>query len=179
VRLSKCGYTLVAKGVEGVDYARQQHENKIYDRLQAIQGKHVPVCLGSIDFSPTVLLQQWRLQALHVYELGWRPLFDCSKVHQASGLVKEVTRIFKAVHRQGVFRRDAEACNILYDAHRGTFMVVDFERAEFRGRQTLGAKCSNTQNRKRKRGVALKREKDDFARELDSALENVSRFAQH
>lgn len=49
VRLSSHGYTLVAKGMESLDSARLQHENRIYGKLQAIQGKHVAVCLGNID----------------------------------------------------------------------------------------------------------------------------------
>jgi hypothetical protein len=56
-------------------------------------------------------------------------------------------------------------------------MLVDFERAEFRGRQSLGLIVPNVQSRKRKRGILQKQKKDDFARELESAVEGASRCA--
>ncbi|KAI1401858.1 hypothetical protein F4819DRAFT_311567 [Hypoxylon fuscum] len=48
VRLTSHGYTLIAKGVVPHNLKHLQHENKIYDYLRPIQGKHVPVCLGMI-----------------------------------------------------------------------------------------------------------------------------------
>lgn len=49
VRLSSHGYTLVAKCVEEMDTALLNHETAIYDGIVEIQGKHVPVCWGTID----------------------------------------------------------------------------------------------------------------------------------
>ena len=47
--LSAYRYTLVAKGVETIDFARLQHEKNVYDQICSIQGKYLPVCLGLID----------------------------------------------------------------------------------------------------------------------------------
>ncbi|KXJ84853.1 hypothetical protein Micbo1qcDRAFT_169890 [Microdochium bolleyi] len=58
----------------------------------------------------------------------------------------------------------------------GTLMVVDFERAEFCDRQPLGSIDANGQNRKRKRGSSQKQGKDDFARELESAVEKATKY---
>ena len=52
-------------------------------------------------------------------------------------------------------------------------MVVDFERAEFRDRQPLGSIDANGQKRKRKRGTPQEKGKNDFARELESAVEKA------
>jgi len=46
-----------------------------------------------------------------------------------------VKQTLKTVHTLGVLHRDLETRNILYDS--GRLMVVDFERADFRGRQSL------------------------------------------
>lgn len=49
VRLSYHGYTLAAKVMEGQHSAFLRQENDVYHRPQDIQGKHVRVCLGTID----------------------------------------------------------------------------------------------------------------------------------
>ncbi|KAH6981482.1 hypothetical protein EDB80DRAFT_737328 [Ilyonectria destructans] len=49
VRLSSYGYTLIAKGVEGMDAALLCHEKEVYDHIRGLQGKYVPVCLGTVD----------------------------------------------------------------------------------------------------------------------------------
>ncbi|KND86166.1 hypothetical protein TOPH_09209 [Tolypocladium ophioglossoides CBS 100239] len=176
VRLSTHGYTLVAKGVEGLDLSCLQHENEIYNRLRAIQGKHIPVCLGSVDL---VLPYYYDCGVyVHFMFLSWagQPLFDFAD--QATkvkvGMDDAVTTIFKAMHKLGVLHRDAELRNILYNAESGRFMVVDFDRAEFRGRQHLGSIDPNGRNRKRKRRIPQKHEEDEFAKELESAVWRVS-----
>jgi len=172
VLLSTHGYTLVAKGMQSFDRLCLQYENKIYDGLQAIQGKHIPVCLGSID-----LVLPWHYDGgvyKHFMFLSWagRPLFDCVGQVSKTDIIKAVTATFEAVHKLGVLHRDAEIRNFLYD--NGSFMVVDFERAEFRGRQSLGSIAPNGQNRKRKRKTLRGKGKDDFTRELECAVENAS-----
>jgi hypothetical protein len=170
VRLSTHGYTLVAKGMESVDRASLQHENKIYDQLRAIQGKHIPVCLGTID-----LVRPMHYDSgvyMHFLFLSWagQPLFDCGHQANKTNIVKLVAATFEAVHKLRVLHRDAKPRNILYD--NGSLMVVDFERAEFRGRQSLGLIAANGQNRKRKR--KMQQGSEDFARELECAVESVS-----
>jgi hypothetical protein len=49
VGLSSYGYTLVTKGVEGMDAALLCHEKELYDHIRGLQGKYVPVCLGTVD----------------------------------------------------------------------------------------------------------------------------------
>lgn len=131
LRLSSHGYTLVAKGVEGLGLARLQHENEIYDRLLAIQGKYVPVCLGSID----LILPYYDDCGVykHFLFLSWagRPMFEHRKQVRSGDMPDAVTRIFKAIHELKVLHRDTELRNILYDEHSGTLMVVDFERSVY------------------------------------------------
>ncbi|KAJ2894395.1 hypothetical protein MKZ38_007561 [Zalerion maritima] len=174
VRLSSHGYTLVAKGMESLDHALLQHENKMYDRLQVIQGKHIPVCLGNIN----LVLPYYYDSGVYVHFmfLSWagRPLFHCVQPNKA-GVVDAVTTAYREIHKLRVLHRDAEPRNILYNADSGNLMVVDFERAGFRDRQPLGSLSPNSNNRKRQRGMPPKQEKDDFAKELRDATEKVLR----
>jgi len=73
--------------------------------------------------------------------------------------------------RYSFLRRDAELCNILYDTDSGNLIVADFKRTEFRGRQLLGWLSPNSLNWKWKRSI--NQGKDDFAKELDHAIEKV------
>ncbi|KAG8428475.1 hypothetical protein J3459_003897 [Metarhizium acridum] len=172
VRLTSHGYTLVAKGVEGLDLACLQHENDMYDRLQPIQGKYVPVCLGTIG-----LVRPYYYDSgvyTHFMFLSWagQPIFDCVDRAMKAGIGSTVSVAFKAIHNLRVLHHDAEPRNILYDTTSRGLMVVDFERAEFHGRQPL-APMPN-ENRKRKRQTSQKPKKDDFVRELEYAVARAS-----
>ena len=170
LRLSSHGYTLVAKGVEDIHYALLQHEHEIYNQLQAIQGKYIPVCLGNIDL---VLPCYYDCGVyIHFMLLSWagKPLFDCYKQTTKASLLEGATKAIKQLHRFQVLHHDAEARNMLYNTDTGNLMIVDFERAELRSRQPLGG-------RKRKRRIAQKHA--DFARELRIAVELMERAIGH
>lgn len=174
VRLSSHGYTLVAKGVESLDHGCLQHENEVYDRLRPIQGKHVPVCLGNIN-----LVRPYYYDSgvyVHFMFLGWagQPLFDGVDKTIESGIDDAITTMLKAVHGFRVLHCDAEPRNILYDTDSGRLMLVDFERAEFRGRQPFSSMTPNVQSRKGKRTV-WRKQRDDFAKELECAVYKASR----
>ncbi|KAK1657518.1 hypothetical protein BDP55DRAFT_567084 [Colletotrichum godetiae] len=176
VRLSSYGYTLVAKGVESLDLDRLKHENKIYDRLRPIQGRHVPVCLGRVDLNLPFYYDSGIYE--HVLFLSWagRPLFDSANQAIRADVVNVVAKAYKDLHKLGILHGDAEPRNVLRDTVSGNIMVVDFERAEFRYRPPLGSLSSNGQAQKRKRGGILeKRGKGDFTKELESVVERVSR----
>jgi hypothetical protein len=175
VRLSSHGYTLVAKGVESFDLGRLQHENELYDRLRAVQGKHVPVCLGMVD----LVLPYYYDSGVFVYLLflSWagRPLFECANQVNNTRVVDAVTLAFTELHRLRVLQCDAEPRNILYDAHSSNLMIVDFEQAKFCGRQPLSSISSNGQNRRGKHKRLQQRGDDIFTSELQSVVESVSR----
>ncbi|KAF2453121.1 hypothetical protein BDY21DRAFT_357348 [Lineolata rhizophorae] len=184
VRLSSHGYVLVAKGMERFYLGRLRHENELYDRLRALQGKHVPVCLGRVDLILPYYYDGGVFE--HFMFLSWagRPVFKCINQLSQPGVVDAVTTAFKELHTLGVLHCDAEPRNILYDADRSNLMVVDFERAKFYDRQPLGSISPNGQKRRGKRGMlqkqekddmSQKQEKDDFAQELQFAVDSVSR----
>lgn len=178
VRLSAYGYTLVAKGVERGYFTRLRHENEMYDRLRPIQGKHVPVCLGTID----LILPYYYSGG--VYErfmfLGWggRPLFEVVKSMSAEKVAVITTRVaaaFEAIHALQVLHGDAEIRNILYDTHSGSPMVVDFERAVAYDRQPLGL---ISPNRKRKYGTPQQKNENIFTKESQSVTTNIRSYSE-
>lgn len=151
VRLSSHGYTLVAKGVQSLDLFRLRHENDMYDWVRAIQGKHVPVCLGTVELVLPYYYDGGVLE--HFMFLGWagRPLYECLHQIDKRALVDAVTAAFTELHKLGVLHNDAEPRNILYDADSERVMIVDLELAQLYGRQPLGPTDSNGQTRKTKR----------------------------
>jgi hypothetical protein len=171
VRLSTHGYTLVAKGVGGLDRACLQHENEMYNRLRAIQGKYVPVCLGSIDL--VLPCHCGGGVYPHFMFLSWagRPLHECGDLVNKVGVVKMFTTIFKAIHKLRILHRDAEPRNMLYDTNSGNLMVIDFERSESLSRQPSSSK---SRIRKDNPNVSQKQWEGDFASELGSAIKKVS-----
>ncbi|KAL2256946.1 hypothetical protein VTK26DRAFT_865 [Humicola hyalothermophila] len=175
LRLSAQGYTLVAKGVETGHLGRLSHEKDVYDQLQYLQGNYVPVCLGLIHLVLPYYYNGGEFK--HFLLLSWagQPLARCIDGLDKTRAIDLATKAYAELHRLQVLHADAEPRNILYDAISGTLMVVDFERAELRGRQPLGLISPNGQDRKRKRGwMAQKQGKDDFTKELQSVVERVS-----
>ncbi|KAF4120925.1 hypothetical protein GMORB2_2411 [Geosmithia morbida] len=176
VRLSSHGYTLVARGVETFDLGRLRHEHDMYSRARAIQGQHVPVCLGMID----LILPHYYDGGVyeHFMFLGWagRVVYNCTDQFNKSNIVGAVTTAFTELHRLGVLH-DAKPRNILYNADSGQVMIMDWERAEFCGRQPLGLISPNGRVRKRKPKATKKQGKETFETELQSAVESVSKLS--
>ncbi|KAI1765262.1 hypothetical protein GGR53DRAFT_465612 [Hypoxylon sp. FL1150] len=148
VRLSAYGYTLIAKGVEGRHLARLRHENKMYSRLQSIQGKHIPVCLGTIDLIIPYYYNGGVFEHFMFVSWAGNPLSEVAKTALIKTVViDEVAAAFKAIHALQVLHGDAELRNVLYDVSNSNVMVVDFERAIVYNRRPLS---SISPNRKRK-----------------------------
>ncbi|KAL2015081.1 hypothetical protein VTK56DRAFT_6331 [Thermocarpiscus australiensis] len=177
LRLSAHGYTLVAKGVETGYLGRLSHEKDIYDQMRHIQGDHVPVCLGLIHLDLPYYYDGGEFEHLLLLSWAGRPLSRCIDGINKTTAIDLATKAYSELHRLQVLHVDAELRNLLYDADSGTLMVIDFERAELRGRQPLGLISPNGQGRKRKRGwMAQKqgKDEDDFTEELQSVVERVS-----
>ncbi|KAK8859551.1 serine/threonine protein kinase [Apiospora arundinis] len=178
VRLSSYGYTLVAKGMESADRLRLCHEKKMYDQIRDIQGKFTPVCLGLLDLALPQYCDGGVYKHLMLLSWGGRPLLGCVDQVDKQSAIAGVASAFATLHRLGVLHRDAEARNILFDAPTGRVMVVDFERAEFRGREPLSCLTAQSQNRKRKRKASKKQVTDDFGREYQSVMGSLSKILE-
>ena len=176
VRLSSHGYTLVAKGVEDCDRSLLLLESKCYDRLDSIQGYHVPVCIGVAD----LLLPYYYDCGVYVrfLLLSWagQPLWRCINRDNKERLQNKAAIAFKALHRLHVLHRDAEIRNMVYDRQTDNLMIVDFERSEIRDRPALKSVDLNRPIRKRKYKCSqVEGKTDDFEAELRSVISRVSR----
>ncbi|GAM88684.1 hypothetical protein ANO11243_067180 [Dothideomycetidae sp. 11243] len=154
VRHSSNGYTLVAKAVETRNFKYLLHEQQIYRRLEPIQGKHVPVCVGIVN----LVLPYYDNFGIHRHlsfmSYAGRPLatsFDSTAIH---GNGKAVQAIYTLLHILHVVHCDVAPRNILHDGRNGSVMVIDFERWKLVKNKNHAPKNFATQvNRKRKRQV--------------------------
>ncbi|KAI9809912.1 MAG: hypothetical protein M1825_000345 [Sarcosagium campestre] len=149
VTLREYGYTFIGKATPAHHVRHLQTEARIYERLESIQGIHVPVYVGSIDL-------EWHypyegvVDLVHMICLSFagQPIRKCTNGNNRAQLVQQARNAMQAIHELGVLHRDAEPRNLLWDATAGQVMVVDFERAETV--QTRPVLAELSPNRKRK-----------------------------
>lgn len=149
LRLSSHGYTLVAKGVEAIDSKRLCYENKIYDHLRDLQGKVIPVCLGTIDLIKPYYYDCGVYMHFMLLSYAGRPVLKAlGKVNPS--VTNEILTALGRLHEHGVLHCDAEPRNVLYNEGTGRCMIVDLMLSEFYARQPHGPINVNGRNRKRK-----------------------------
>jgi hypothetical protein len=159
--LSSHGYTLVAKGVESHSLAPLQHGRRLYNRMVAIQGQYIPVCLGMTD-----LIKPLYYSGGHCYQvlfLSWagQSVRQCVDKSNKSILIDATATAMGKIHELNILHRDVAVRNMAFGS--GRLMILDFERAEYRCRQPLGESSTNKQKRPR---VAPKQRPGDFKGEL-------------
>jgi hypothetical protein len=175
VRLSSHGYTVVAKGVETSQVHHLRRENELYDRLEEIQGKYVPVCLGIADLDLPWYHFGGKFNHLMFLGLGGQPIRKCITYGNKTSLTNAVVDAFRAMHKFRVLHFDPDPRTILYNTEQKRVMIADLERAifdEFQGQQVLD--LSGTDSRTYQ--VIEKIEEDNFARELQHVREIVMRL---
>ncbi|KUI70858.1 hypothetical protein VM1G_06472 [Cytospora mali] len=156
------GYVLVAKAgrsntVMGSTFQRLRGENRIYEKLHALQGDGVPVCLGLVDlskgnphFHPDAqnpgyvhftgyLLLSWAGKSVCCWE-GSSPYctitardidIDQERVRHQT-LRAGVERLLGKMHELGVLHGDTETRNIATTSN-DSLTILDFERATTKG----------------------------------------------
>ena len=143
VRLSSHGYTMVAKGTREVFRPELDHEQEIYQHLERLQGRGVPVCLGRVD-----LFHPYRFRVVpfqHFLLLSWAGI----ALHQPTAMQQiqnegygrtywedQLTQILNAVRREGVIHGDIREANVLWDADSQQLCLLDFERSQLVSRST-------------------------------------------
>ena len=170
IRLTSHGYTLAAKctTVDFIVYLKR--EAAIYERLRSIQGIHVPVYLGSVDLDrPYVYDGIAEIVHMMFFGFGGQPIFRYINAANRVYMTQLVVRSIEAIHQLGVVHRDVMPRNILWNAHLGQMMIIDFERAEIQKPKLVLGDISP--NRKRKRETKLEKQPDDvFVRETRRAM---------
>ncbi|WQF90548.1 Putative tyrosine-protein kinase, active [Colletotrichum destructivum] len=134
VSLLAYGYTFVSKGTVRAFVKDLEHEAAVYERLQPIQGIHVPVFLGAIDLRlmDRIYYYDHRVYVVHMTFLSWGG-YDLDSTGIVGGgdeqLEGKAMRSLRAIHQQGVVHKDVRTANMLFNAEINGVMMIDFERA--------------------------------------------------
>ncbi|KKZ60465.1 hypothetical protein EMCG_00752 [[Emmonsia] crescens] len=126
ITLASHGYTFVGKGTISVFVPYLQHEGRIYQRLERLQGQVVPVYLGNIGLVKPYWMDLG-VEIVHMLLLSWGG--ETSQSSGALDLEGEVYRSVEEVRREGVEHNDVREPNILWNDERQRAMLVDFERS--------------------------------------------------
>lgn len=179
VRLKSHGYTMVAKGVETCNLRYLLNEKRVYDRLETLQGRYVPVCCGVSELDVPYYYDGAELTDLLF--LSWAGLSLASMTRNESSVMQVLENCLQlsrkalmAIHEQAVLHHDVKPRNMLYDADSQTLMLVDFERSELRDRRAL-SELSPNRKRKRPGSRERKAEVDCFKKEASMAEFNVKK----
>ncbi|KYG43014.1 hypothetical protein M433DRAFT_157238, partial [Acidomyces richmondensis BFW] len=172
--LTSYGYTFVAKGFKAENLEHLENETRIYNRLDRLQGEHVPVCCGRIDINPPFYYEGAKLRHLLLMSWGGQSLVALAREETSSSTFEKhclelATRALAAIHQQQVFHGDVMPRNMLYDKEAKKLMIVDFERSKLRDdeRTVLG---ELSPNRIRKVESSPNKAADRFAKEMGGVV---------
>lgn len=124
--LAPYGYTFVGKGAWSSLPTVLEHETRIYDRLDRLQGDVVPVHLGvvSLDWGHALA---GGIRIHHMMLLLWAG--EKAADARVPNLAAEMGRCLKAVWAEGVKHWDERDDNLLWNAERARVMLIDFDCA--------------------------------------------------
>lgn len=170
VHLNVGGYTLVAKAMVHHDKTRLKHEAAVYDRLQRLQGRYVPVCCGTVELQMPYYYDGVELK--HILLLSWAGtslaqlrVQDEQFASIQPSCDKQIRQAYEAIEALQVLHQDAARRNMVYNDKTGQLMIIDFERSEIVQRPAL---LELSPNRKRKQPVNQQGRKADHGEELGS-----------
>ncbi|KAM3496997.1 hypothetical protein MY10362_009634 [Beauveria mimosiformis] len=126
LELVQFGYTFVGKGSVSTRPRRLEHESRVYQRLDKLQGEVVPVHLGLISFHPGYILPGGAY-VVHMMLMTWAG--EMATDATTSSLQSEIERSLQTLCQNGVGHGDERAANCLWNAERGCVMVIDFDHA--------------------------------------------------
>lgn len=127
ITLVSHGYVFVGKGTVHAFVPDLLHEGRIYQQLEAIQGKAVPVCLGNIDLLEIYYLDL-RVYILHMLLMSWGGT-TTDNSEDISGLQAEIRRTVSEVQHEGIDQGDIRPPNLLWNCETQRVMLIDFDRA--------------------------------------------------
>ena len=130
ISLASHGYVFVAKGTVEAFLPDLRHEGKVYQHLDQLQGKFVPVYLGNIDMARCYYLTIG-VRIIHMLLMSWAG--ECMEGDDyewgAGNFSSEVKRTVTRVERAGVSQRDVRPPNMLWNEENNRPMLIDFERS--------------------------------------------------
>jgi len=177
VQIVMTGHCLVAKGYRHEDVGWLQNELAVYERLQALQGKFVPVCCGVVDLPKAYNTTESRA-VQHLLLLSWAGETLIARGHiidqfgiDFSALEPQLLSGLEQVHEKQVVHGDAERRNMIFDRGSQRLMMVDFERSRLYDNRPP---CDSTKScQKQRRDKKGRRKPCMYCRELRVAREAV------
>ncbi|KAL9011550.1 MAG: hypothetical protein Q9173_003613 [Seirophora scorigena] len=123
--LTSYGYTFVGKGTIDIYIPDLQHEYRVYRRLHHLQGRSIPVCLGSIDLD--IPWYDLNVEIIHILLMS----YGGEAIDQAREIQEkeQIQQFETAIAARGVKHQDIRRHNILDSRELGKLMFIDFERS--------------------------------------------------
>jgi hypothetical protein len=143
------GYTFVAKGTVTAFEAKLKHEGLVYEHLDKVQGKLIPVYLGNISLVRPYFLDV-RVRIVHMLLMSWAGEQVGKDLILAIGrdLAAETSAAVTKILDCGVEHRDVRPPNVLWNPENTNVVLVDFERSQILKQEQVFQETSP--NRKRK-----------------------------
>ena len=148
VRLSACGYTMVAKGMETTHRRFIIHEYKVYQHLEPLQACDIPVCCGWLHLDSPYFFDGVPLDHFLITAFAGRSVVALEKAGQISEqlrqrLDRERNNRIQKIRALGVEHGDEADRNSVYNFGTDTSMIIDFDRSTITRRVPLGALSPN------------------------------------
>ncbi|RAL00087.1 uncharacterized protein BO80DRAFT_435472 [Aspergillus ibericus CBS 121593] len=121
------GYTFVAKGTPVEFVTGLENEELIYSRLSSIQGRYIPVLLGSLKLRHP-FSYDGIAEIVHLMFMSYagKTLANCHDSDRCQ-LMQKAEKSLQEIHKLGVLQGDPIPGNMVEE--NGRVMFIDFERA--------------------------------------------------
>lgn len=129
-KITLISHIFVGKGTVKIFIQDLRHEGKIYERLVAMHGLVVPVCLGNIDLARTYYLDIG-VRIIHMLFMVWggECLYEYTLSISSEILEAEKQRSLKELAGSGILHNDLRLANMLWNNENQRVMLIDFERS--------------------------------------------------
>lgn len=125
--VNRYDYTFVGKGTIKVLRVALQHEARMYEHMESIQGTAIPVLLGSLDFHIPYRLPDTEVWIAHVMFISWAGEHPSESVCNQESFSLEWKRTNQEVLELGIDHGDLRYANMLWNEQLGRVMLIDFE----------------------------------------------------
>lgn len=140
IKFVQLGYTFVAKGVTEDLEGSLRNEHAAYERMQSMQGKTIPVCLGFLESErPYILDSENFMRSFLLLSWSGDTLNDDDNAILKVRHKKALKRAARQMERHGVklnryyqFPREVHWRNVLWSEERKEIVIIDFEKAVIR-----------------------------------------------
>ena len=124
----------VGKGATYWHTDQLTHEERMYERLSALQGYCIPVSLGYIELdTPRPIFPQGDIADLLLLSWAGVPLQDSPMSEK--DLQREIDPSLGVIRAQGVIHNDERRANLLWNEEKHRVVVIDFNQAEVKPRR--------------------------------------------